>query len=168
MPSEKVLSSKKELVNVIKERITGSVSGVLVEYKGIPVSEDTKLRKELREAGVEYSVVKNTLLRFALRDTDLEEMSSVLSGTTAFASSKDDPTAPARILNSFAEKSKGNFNLKAGYVDGKVLDAAGVVTLAKLPSKDQLLSMLCSALQGNIRGLACAINAIAEKDGDAA
>ena len=167
MPSEKVLSSKKELVEQLKKRIAGSVSGVLVDYKGISVADDTKLRKELREAGVEYTVVKNTLVRFAVEGTGFEGITSMLEGTTALATSQD-PIAAARILNNYAEKSKGAFSLKAGYIDGEILDAAGVTALAKMPSKEQLLSMLCSALQGNIRGLACAINAIAEKDGDAA
>lgn len=168
MPSEKVLQSKKEIVAELTEKLNGAVSGVVVDYKGITVADDTKLRKELREAGVEYRVVKNTLLKFAAKDCGLDEMCSVLDGTTAIAISKEDAVAPAKILGKFAEDSKGKFTIKSGFMDGKVMSVEDVMALSKLPGKEQLLAMLLSALTGNIRGLAVALNAIAEKDGEAA
>ncbi|MDD3429991.1 MAG: 50S ribosomal protein L10 [Oscillospiraceae bacterium] len=166
MPSEKILSEKQALVAELHDKIANSVAGVVVDYKGISVADDTKLRTELREAGVEYMVVKNTMLKLALKDTAFEGMSSVLEGTTAFAISNEDPIAAARVLNKFAEASKTGFAIKAGYMDGEVMDADAVKAIANLPSKEVLLSMLCSALQGNIRGLAVALNAIAEKNGE--
>ena len=159
MPSVMVLNQKKEVVEGLKEKLSSAVAGVVVDYKGITVEDDTKLRRELREAGVEYAVVKNTLLRFAAKEVGYGELENVLEGTTV---------AAARIRTKFADDSKGKFVVKAGFVDGGVIDAAKVNELGKLPGKEQLLSMLCSALQGNIRGLAVALNAIAEKSGEAA
>ncbi len=166
MPSEKTLQAKQEVVAQLKTKLDGAVAGVLVDYRGITVADDTKLRRELREAGIDYSVVKNTLLRRALEGTDYSEMASVLENTTAFAVSHEDPVAAAKILSKFAEDSKGSFAIKAGFVEGKVLDVAGVIALAKLPSKEQLLVQLLSVLNGNIRGLAVALNAIAEKENE--
>jgi len=166
LPSEKILSQKQAYVKELEEKLKNSVAGVVVDYKGISVADDTKLRRELREAGVEYAVVKNTMLRFAIAGLGYTEMEKVLEGSTAVAISKEDPIAAAKILGKYAEASKGKFSIKAGYMDGKEMDVAGVEELAKLPGKQELLSMLCSALQGNIRGLAVALNAIAEKNGE--
>ncbi len=168
VPSENVLKEKQEVVASIKESLSSAVAGVLVNYQGINVADDTKLRKELREAGVKYTVVKNTLLRRAAEDVGYGELSSVLEGTTALAVSENDPVAAAKILNKFAESSNGMFTLKAGFVEGKILDQAGINELAKLPGKEQLLAMLLSALNGNVRGLAVALNAIAEKQEEVA
>ena len=162
MPSEKILQRKKDEVVALTEKLKAATAGVLVDYKGITVADDTKLRKELREAGVEYSIVKNTMLRFAAKQVGYEALDSVLEGPTALAVSKDDPVAAAKILTKYAEDHKDKFTVKAGFVDGGVIDAAKVAELGTL------LSMLCSALQGNIRGLAVAINAIAEKNGEGA
>ena len=164
MPSEKILKEKEQYVAELTEKINSSVAGVLVDYKGINVADDTKLRRELREAGVEYSVVKNTMLRFAVKNVGFEELVPHLEGTTALAVSKEDPIAAAKILNKYAEGSKGKFSIKAGFMEGQVLDQAGVEQIAKLPGKTELLCMLCSALSGNIRGLAVALNAIVEKE----
>ena len=166
MPSEKILSQKKAYVEELAGKLANSVAGVIVDYKGISVADDTKLRRELREAGVEYTVVKNTMLRLALADLGYTEMEKVLEGSTAIAISKEDPIAAAKILGKYAEDSKGKFSIKAGYMDGKEMDVAAVQELSKLPGKQERLSMLCSALQGNIRGLAVALNAIAEKNGE--
>ena len=168
MPSEKILQQKKQTVAELTSKMKSAVAGVLVDYKGISVADDTKLRKELREAGVEYAVVKNTMLRFAAKEVGYEELNSVLEGSTAIALSENDPVAAAKILSKYAEDSKDKFVVKAGFVDGGVIDAAKVKELGNLPSREALLSMLCSALQGNLRGLAVAINAIAEKSGEAA
>ncbi len=168
MPSEKILSQKKETVAELTSKIKKAVAGVVVDYKGITVADDTKLRKELREAGVDYAVVKNTMLRFAAKEVGYEALNDVLEGTTALAISDDDQIAAAKILTKYAEGSKGKFVVKAGFVDGGVIDAAKVAELGNLPNREGLLSMLCSALQGNIRGLAVALNAIAEKNGEGA
>ncbi len=168
MPSEKILLAKKEQVATLKDKMQSSVAGVVVNYQGINVADDTKLRKELREAGVEYTVIKNSILRFAVEGTAFEGLNSVLEGTTAIAVSKEDPIIAAKILCKHADASKGKFTIKAGYMDGAVMQAEEVEAIAKLPSKEGLLSMLLSALTGNIRGLAVALNAIAEKEQEVA
>ena len=164
MPSEKTLLAKQEKVNELTELIKNSAAGVLVSYEGITVEEDTKLRKEMREAGVKYFVEKNTMLRFAFKNAGLDDITNVLEGTTAIAISNDDQTAPARILGKFAEKAGDDkFNLKAGYVEGEVYDQAGVVALSKIPSKDTLLAQLVGSLQGPLQKLAATLNAVADK-----
>lgn len=168
MPSQKILSEKQAYVAALHEKIKASVAGVVVDYKGINVADDTKLRKELREAGVEYAVVKNTMLRLALKDTGLEDMSSVLEGATALAISTDDPIAPARILNKYAEASKGKFSLKSGYMDGSVLDEASLNAIAKLPDYKGMLSMFAGALTSTLSGLAVAMQAYVDKQEESA
>ena len=163
MPSNKILNEKQQLAAALREQLQSSSAGVLVDYKGISVAADTKLRAELRKAGVHYAVVKNTMLRIAVKDTALEGITSVLEGSTAIAISGEDPLAAARVLGKYAEGSKGAFKLKAGYMDGAVLSASEVTRLANLPSREVLLSMLCSALNGNIRGLAVALKGVADK-----
>ena len=164
MPSNAVLEAKKAKVEKLTEIIKNSVSGVLVDYKGITVEEDTKLRKELREAGVHYFVEKNTMLLRAFKECGIEGFEEALNGTTALAVSSDDQTAPARILGKFAEKAGDEkFNLKAGYVEGEVYDQAGVVALSKIPSKDTRLAQLVGSLQGPLQKLAATLNAVADK-----
>ena len=164
MPSNAVLEAKKAKVEKLTEVIKNSVSGVLVDYKGITVEEDTKLRKELREAGVNYFVEKNTMLLRAFKECGIEGFEEALNGTTALAVSSDDQTAPARILGKFAEKAGDEkFNLKAGFVEGEVYDQAGVVALSKIPSKDTLLAQLVGSLQGPLQKLAATLNAVADK-----
>ncbi len=167
MPSEKVLELKKQQVAALKERLDGSIAGVVVDYKGITVEDDTKLRKELREAGVEYTVVKNTLLGRAIDGTSLADMGSALEGTTAIATSKDDYVAAARILNKYAEKSQ-SFKLKTGYLDGEVISLEKLDALAKLPSREVLLATVLSAFNAPIASFARAVQAIVDKDGEAA
>ena len=134
----------------------------MVDYKGITVADDTALRKSLREAGVQYEVVKNTMLKLAAKEAGLEGLNSVLEGTTALATSAEDPIAAAKVLGEFAEKNK-NFTIKAGFMDGEVIDAAKVTAVGKLPSKEQLVGQLLSVLVAPIRGMAVALNAIAEQ-----
>lgn len=160
MPSEKILKEKEAFVASLREKMESSVAGVIVDYKGINVADDTKLRKELREAGVEYFVVKNTMLRLAVKETGLAD---VLKGSTALAVSKEDPTAAARILNKFAEGSKGKFSLKSGYMEGKVLDEAELTAIAKLPDYKGMLSMFAGALTSTLSGLAVAMQAYVDK-----
>ncbi len=171
MASEKVLAAKKEKVDKLTEMLKNSAAGVLVDYKGITVEEDTKLRKELREAGVSYFVEKNSILRFAFKNAGLEGITDVLEGTTAIAISNDDQTAPARILGKFAEsvKEREIFNLKAGYIGEEIYDAAGVQALSKIPSRETLLAQLVGSLQGPIQKLAATLQAVADKkEGEAA
>jgi len=168
LPSQKILSEKQAYVEALKAKLDSSVAGVVVDYKGISVANDTKLRRALREANVEYAVVKNTMLRLALEGKGYTELEKTLEGTTAIAISHEDPLVAAKILCKYADESKGAFTVKAGYMDGAEMSAAEVEAIAKLPGKQELLSMLCSALQGNIRGLAVALNAIAEKSEEVA
>lgn len=164
MPSEKVLEQKKQQVAELVDLLKGSVAGVLVDYKGINVADDTALRKELREAGVKYSVVKNTLLGLAAKEAGLDDLSKVLEGTTAIAISPDDHTAAARILKKFADKSK-TFSIKSGYLEGEVVDVATIDSLAKLPTRDILLATVCNAFNAPIAAFARAIQAIVDKGG---
>jgi len=168
MPSEKVLESKKARVEQLTELLKNSVSGVIVDYKGITVEEDTKLRKELREAGVNYFVEKNSMLRFAFKNVGLEGLENVLEGTTAIALSNDDQTTPARILGKFAENAKDKFNLKAGYIGEEIYDEKGVVALSKIPSRDVLLAQLVGSLQGPMQKLAATLKALADKKAEEA
>ena len=167
MPSEKVLDLKKQQVAALKERLDASIAGVVVDYKGISVEDDTKLRKELREAGVEYTVVKNTILGRAIDGTSLADMGSALEGTTAIATSKDDYVAAARILGKYADKSN-SFALKTGYLDGEVISLEKLDALAKLPSREVLLATVLSAFNAPIASFARAVQAIVDKDGEAA
>ncbi len=175
MPSAKILEQKKAVVAELSDRLKNSVAGVLVNYKGINVADDTKLRKELREAGVQYTVVKNTLLKRAAQDAGIDGLEPVLENTTAIATSDEDYVAAARILCKFAEGNK-SFEVKSGYVDGGILSVPEIEDLAKLPSKEVLvakalgglnapISGFVSVLNGNIRGLACVLNAIAQQKG---
>lgn len=162
MASEKILEVKKAKVVALEELLKNSVSFVLVDYKGISVEDDTKLRKELREAGVHYVVEKNSLLRFAFKNMGIDAFDEVLHGTTAVALSNDDQTAPARILGKFAEEHEEYFNLKAGYVEGVAYDVAGVAKLSKIPSKETLLAQLVGSLQGPIQKLAATLQAVVD------
>jgi large subunit ribosomal protein L10 len=163
MPSAQTLEAKKAKVAKVVDLLKNSCSGVLVDYRGISVEEDTKLRKELREAGVTYFVEKNTILRMAFKETGLDGLCDVLEGTTAIAICENDQTAPARILGKFAESHNDFFELKAGYVEGEVYDQKGVVALSKIPSKETLLAQLVGSLQGPMQKLAATLQALQEK-----
>ena len=164
MPNASVLEKKQQQVATLSEKISAAVTGVIVDYKGINVADDTALRKELRENGVDYFVVKNTILGRAIEGTSVEDMKSVLEGTTAIALSNEDYTAAARILSKFAE-GHDNFKIKSGFLDGKVVDVATIDSLAKLPSKEILLATVCNAFQAPIAAFARAVQAIVDKDG---
>lgn len=168
MPNAKVLSEKQAIVASLTETLQSASSGVLVDYKGITVAEDTALRAELRENGVEYSVVKNTLLRRAADNVGLGELDEVLNGTTSIAISKDDPIAPMRIVNKYAKQMGDRFNIKAGFMDGKVIPLEDIAALAELPSKDGLVAQLLGMMLAPITSLAIVLKAIAEKDGEPA
>lgn len=164
MPSTAVLEKKKQMVADLSERIKNSCAGVVVDYKGINVEDDTKLRRELREAGVEYTVVKNSILGRAAQDAGLEGLDSVLEGTTAIATSVDDYVASARILQKYAD-GHDNFSLKSGYLDGEVISLEKLIALAKLPSREVLLATVCSVFNAPIAAFARAVQAIVDKGG---
>lgn len=164
MPSEKILEQKKQIVSDLADTLSSSVAGVIVDYKGITVEDDTKLRKDLREAGVKYAVVKNTILKLAAEKAELSDIDDVLEGTTAIATSAEDYTAAARILCKFASNSK-TFTVKKGFLDGKVIGVDTVESLAKLPSKDVLLATVCNAFNAPIAAFARAMQALVEKGG---
>lgn len=164
MPSTVVLEKKKQQVEELAERIKSSCAGVVVDYKGINVEDDTKLRKELREAGVVYTVVKNSILKRAAENVGLEIDEAVVEGTTAVATSESDYVAAARILNKYAEENS-NFTIKTGYLDGKIIANEEVVALAKLPSREALLAQIASLVVEPIACIARAVSALEEKGG---
>ena len=166
MPSAKILEAKKAEVAAIAERLQGACAGVIVDYKGINVADDTVLRKELREAGVEYTVTKNTMIELAIKGTELEGLSDCLAGTTALATSNDDYVAAARILSKFASTHK-NFTIKSGFLDNEVISLDKIDSLAKLPSREVLLATVCNAFNAPIAAFARAVQAIVDKGGEA-
>ena len=157
---------KQPVVQEISEHIKDAQSVVLVDYRGLTVEEDTKLRKQLREAGVVYKVYKNTLMNFAFKGTDFESMSDLLEGPNAIAVSKDDATAPARILAKFA-KTAPALELKAGVVEGNFYDSDGIKVIASVPSREELLSKFLGSIQSPITNFARVLNQIAEQGGGA-
>ena len=168
MASEKILESKKQVVNQITDRIKGAAAGVFVDYSGINVADDTQLRRELRAAGVEYTVVKNTLTNFAAKNAGYD-FSKVLNGTTAMASTTGDPIAPARIVCEFAKKNKmKTLNIKGGIVEGSVLSADQLNGFGELPSKNALVASVLGTFLAPISSLAFVLDQIRmQKDGSA-
>lgn len=162
MPSKKVLEEKQQVVADLVERIKNSVAGVVVDYTGITVEQVTALRKELREAGVKYSVIKNKLIMKAFDETGFSALDDYLNGMTAIVTSEGDPVAPAKILCKYAEKIE-TFKVKGGYCDGEVLDEAGLEKLAKTPSKEELIAKILGSLQSPLYGLAISLQAIVDK-----
>lgn len=178
MPSDKILKKKKQIVSELAESLKTAHTGVIVDYKGITVEDDTKLRGQLRESGSQYKVVKNTLLRLALKEAGIAGLDDVLQGTTALAVNKEDYVAPAKVLAGFAEKNE-KFRIKAGFIDGKSAGPDEIKRLASLPPKEVLVAQalsglnapitgLVTVLNGTIRGLVVALGAIAEKQQESA
>ena len=165
MPNAKVLSEKQAIVEALTKRVSNATSGVLVDYKGITVAEDTELRRELRTNGVEYSVVKNTLLRFAVDKCNFNEFDSVLNGSTAMATTEGDPIAPIRIVSEFAKKLNGKFEIKGGFMEGKILSNAEIAEIAQLPDKNALYSQVFGTLLAPITSLAVVLGQILEQKG---
>ena len=164
----KKTEEKKPVIAEISGHIQGAQSVVLVHYSGINVEADTELRKELREAGVVYKVYKNTMMKFAFEGTDCEALTKHLDGPNAIAVSKDDATAPARIISKYGKKAP-TMKMLAGVVEGKYYDEAGVAALAAVPSREELLGKLLGSLQSPVANLARVLNQIAEaKSGGAA
>lgn len=165
MPNAKVLSEKQAIVAELTEKIQKATAGVIVDYKGITVEEDTALRKECREGGVDYAVVKNTLLRFAFNNVGLNELDDQLNGATSLAVCMDDPVAPARVIAEFAKKLNGKFEIKGGFMDGKPVDLATIQSLASIPALPVLQAQVLGTMLAPITGLAVVLKQIAEKNG---
>ena len=163
MPSKSVLEQKQAYVADLAEKLKNAAGGVLVDYKGISV-EATKLRKDLRENGVEYFVVKNTLLKRAAEIAGIEGLEPALSGTTAIALSAEDIIIAPKLLFKQTEAPDSTFAIKLGFIDGKVISKEEVEAYAKLPSKETLLSQLVFMLQSPIQRVAIALNEIAKKN----
>ena len=167
MPNAKVLESKKAVVEALSAKIKEATSVVFVDYKGINVAQDTELRKQFREAGVEYSVVKNTLTNFAAKDAGYD-FAEILNGTTAMASTTGDPIAPARIVCEFAKKNKNSLSIKGGVVEGSVLTADQLNGFGELPSKNALVASVLGTFLAPISSLAFVLDQIREqKEGGA-
>ena len=167
MPNAKVLESKKAVVESLTGKIQEATSVVFVDYKGITVAQDTELRKQFREAGVEYSVVKNTLTNFAAKNAGYD-FSEVLNGTTAMASTTGDPIAPARTVCEFAKKNKNVLSIKGGIVEGSVLSADALNGFGELPSKNALVAQVLGTFLAPISSLACVLDQIRQqKEGGA-
>lgn len=160
MPSEKVLEAKKAQVAELVESLKTATTGVLVDYRGLTVEEDTKLRNDLRAAGIKYFVVKNTLLRLAANQVGLEDLDSILHGPTALAISED-PVAPAKVLADFA-KNNEKMEIKSGFMDGKVMTLDEIKTLANTPSMETLIAKMMGSMNSPISGLARLLSTIVD------
>lgn len=163
---QKVVDRKQPVVQEISELLKDATSAVLVSYIGIPVDLDTQLRKELREANISYKVYKNSMIRLAAEGTPFEKLAGDLKGSTALAVSKEDATAPARIIDEYSKKAP-MLQLKAGVVEGDYYDTEGIIKIAKIPGRNELLSRLLGSLQSPVANFARVIKQIAEKDGEA-
>ncbi|MBO9131082.1 50S ribosomal protein L10 [Bacillus sp. 165] len=158
----KAVEAKQEVVSEIAGKLRESKSTIVVDYRGLTVSEVTELRKSLREAGVEFKVYKNTLTRRAAEQAEVADLNAYLTGPNAIAFSNEDVVAPAKVLNDFAKKHEA-LEIKAGVIEGKLASSEEVKAIAELPSREGLLSMLLSVLQAPIRNLALATKAVAEQ-----
>ena len=165
MPNQKVLTEKQAIVEELTEKLRG-VTGILVDYSGITVAEDTEMRAKLRSESVDYSVVKNTLMRLAIKNVGLEELDSLLNGTTSLAVSKDNAVAPAKIIKEYATKFVNHFEIKGGFYDGKVISLDEINSLASIPALPVLQAQLLGTMLAPIVQFALVIKAIAEKDGE--
>ena len=165
MPSEKILEQKKAVVEGLADKLGRCASSVLVKYEGITVDEDTKMRKALREAGVEYAVIKNTLIGKACDRVGFEALKPNLEGMNAIAISYEDPIAPAKILKEYAEKIE-TFEIRGGILEGSVVDAATVNELADIPPKEVLIAKLLGSMQSPLYKFAYVLQAIVDKDAE--
>ena len=164
MPNAKVLSEKQAIVASLTEKVQAAAAGVIVDYKGITVAEDTALRAECRQNNIEYAVVKNTLLRFAFHNVGMTELDEQLNGTTSLALCSD-PVAPARVMANYADKLKDKFEIKGGFMDGKPVDMNTINRLASIPALPVLQAQVLGTMLAPITGLAVVLKQIAEKNG---
>ena len=167
MPSKSILEQKQAIVADLAEKIKNSPAGVVVNYQGITVEDDTKMRKALREAGVSYMVMKNSLTGRACDEVGMSDMKQYLTGMTAIAIASDNAVAPAKVLKEYAEKIE-SFQILAGYLDGEVVGVETVNRLAEIPSKEVLIAKLLGSIKSPLYGLAYALQAVVDKDGEAA
>lgn len=165
--SEAAIAKKAGLVDDVAEKFKAAASVVIVDYRGLTVEEVTALRKQLRDANIEMKVIKNSILSRAAKQAGLEGLDEVFTGPTAVAFSNEDVVAPAKIVDEFASNAKA-LEIKGGVIEGRVSSVEEITSLAKLPSRDGLLSMLLSVLQAPIRNVAYAVKAVAEKEEEAA
>lgn len=165
MPNAKVLSEKQAIVNELTEKLQGAAAGVIVDYKGITVSEDTALRRECRANNVDYAVVKNTLLRFAFNNVGYQELDDQLNGTTSLAICKDDVIAPARVISEYAKKLNGKFEIKGGFMEGKVVSLETINALASIPALPVLQAQFLGTMLAPISALAFILKQVAENNG---
>lgn len=166
MPNAKILETKQAIVAELTTKLKDAASGVLIDYKGITVAQDTALRNELRANGVDYAVVKNTLTRFAAQNAGYGELSDCLNGTTSLALSTTDAIAPMRVINKFAKQFNGEkFQIKAGFMDGKILPLQEILAIAELPSKEVLQAQVLGTMLAPITSLAIVLKAIADEKG---
>lgn len=165
--SEASIAKKSELVDVYAAKFAEAASVVVADSRGLTVEQDTVLRKQLREAGVEFKVVKNSILRRAAEKAGYAELAEAFVGPSAVAFSNEDAVAPAKILNDFSKDAEA-LELKAGVVEGKVSSKEEIIAIASLPSREGLLSMLLSVLQAPVRNVALAVKAVADKQEEAA
>ena len=166
MPSASVLESKQKVVADLTDRLKASTAGVIVKYEGITVEKDTALRAELRKAGVEYSVIKNTLIKRAIEGTEFEPLGQVLDGPSAIAISKEDATAPARVLNEVIKEFK-KMEFKAGVVEGQYMDKTGIQAVADIPSRDVLIAKFMGSIQSPVSKAVRTFQAIADAKAEA-
>ncbi|HEX7056623.1 MAG TPA: 50S ribosomal protein L10 [Bacilli bacterium] len=162
MGNSSVRQEKEQIVAEVANKLSQSTCAIVTDYRGLNVAEITELRKQFREAGVDYKVVKNTLLKLATANANLSELDAHISGPTAIAFSQNDPVAPAKIVVDFAKKHE-NLEVKGGVVEGKVVGVEQIKALAELPSREGLLSMLLSVLQAPVRNFALAVKAVADQ-----
>lgn len=165
MPNAKVLENKKAVVDALADQLKGSTAAVFVDYKGINVAQDTALRNQFRAANVDYSVVKNTLTRFAANKIGYSEFDELLNGTTSLACTTGDPIAPARIVCEFAKKNKDIIKIKGGLIEGSVLTAEQLSAFGELPSKDALISQVLGTFLAPITSLAVVLDQICKAQG---
>ena len=161
MPNEKVLNEKKQAVAELVEKLKNAASGVIVDYRGLTVADDTALRAKLREANVDYKVIKNTFCKFAIKEVNLEELDPVFNGPTAIAMSTDDPIAPAKIISDFAKTNEA-LEIKSGFMDGAVLSINEIKSLAATPSRETLLATILSSLNAPASNLVRTLQAIVD------
>lgn len=165
MPNAKVLSEKQAIVEALAKRIQNAGAGILVDYKGITVEEDTALRTEMRKESVNYTVVKNTLTRKALDSLGMEGLDHVLNGTTSLATTESDPIAPFRIVTDYSKKLGDRFNVKAAFMEGKILNEQEIAEISALPGKDALYAKVLGTMIAPITGLAVCLGQILEQKG---
>ena len=161
MPSQKILDEKKQIVSALSEQLKTAVSGVFVDYCGLTVEQDTKLRNKLREAGVEYKVVKNTLTRFAAKEVGFDELDPIINGPTSLAISMTDEVAPAKVIADFA-KDNEQLEIKAGFLDGKVLALEEIKKLAATPNRETLLAKMLGSMNAPISNLVRTLQALVD------